>query len=609
MQVNSKEKTERSYRAVLAPLKRAIGLVWLADARSALIMMLLTLVSGLLPVAQAWVAKLIIDSVVHSVSVHEDPKIAFFSLLPFLYAEFAFIFCGAIISQFKRLLDEILDHKIGFLINSKIIRKALHLELHYFENAEFYDKMQNARRQSEYRAMAIVNAIFQLVENIVTLGSFLALLLAFSPWVALLLFGAALPAFIAQNKYSELNFRLQSWKAPESRRMAYYEHLLTVDSSAKEIQSFGLGESLLGRYADLFWKVFREDAKLAWKRSWASLGWGLVSTLSYYACYAWVIFRTLTQSIGIGSMTLYLVIFRQSQGTFNGIFDGLSKLYENGLFMETLFEFLDLPEREDKKPSTPNLELNPKLGIEFKNVSFRYPGQSEFAVQDLNLVVEPGEKVALVGENGSGKTTLIKLMTRLYEPTSGEIFYQGRDLREWPMDELRRKIGVIFQDFVKYQLSLKENVGFGSIENLDETPRLERAADQGGMLEMIESLSEGWETTLGGWFQKGRELSGGQWQKIALSRAFMREGEVIVLDEPTSALDAEKEYEIFKRFKDLTQGKIAFLISHRFSTVRMADRIVVLKLGKIEETGSHVELMKRAGTYARLFDLQAEGYR
>ena len=602
-------KREHSYRSILLSLKRALGLVWMADAKSTLAMSVLTLISGLLPVAQAWIAKLIIDSVMHSIAEHQDAKQGMIALLPYLYIEFGLVFTGALVAQFRRLLDEILDHKIGFQINSKIIRKALHLELHYFENAEFYDKMQNARKQSEYRAMAIVNAIFQLLESTVTLTSFLALLLSFSPWVALLLFGAALPAFVAQNKYSELNFRLQSWKAPESRRMVYYEHLLTVDSSAKEIQTFGLGEPLLGRYADLFWKVFREDAKLAWKRSWASLGWGFLSTISYYTCYAWVIFRTLANVIGIGSMTMYLVIFRQSQGTFNGIFDGLSKLYENGLFMETLFEFLDLPQIENRAQAGKALALDPTRGIEFKNVSFQYPGQSTWAVRTLNLTIHPGEKIALVGENGSGKTTLIKLLTRLYDPTEGEILYQGLNLREWPLDELRKKIGVIFQDFVKYQLTLRENVGFGSIDDLGNLTQIEKAADEGGMLDLIAALDEGWDTTLGGWFQKGRELSGGQWQKIALSRAFMRKGEVIVLDEPTSALDAEKEYEIFKRFKDLTAGKIAFLISHRFSTVRMADRIIVLREGQIVEMGSHAELLAVKGTYAHLFELQAEGYR
>jgi len=382
-----------------------------------------------------------------------------------------------------------------------------------------------------------------------------------------------------------------------------------VDSSAKEIQLFGLGGSLMARYAELFWKVFREDEKLAWRRSWASLAWGVLATLSYYGCYAWIVFRTLASAITLGSMTLYLSIFRQSQATFSGLFENVGKLYENGLFMENLFSFLDLPELADRKPSGPVKALDPTRGIEIKDVSFTYPGQTTPALLNLTLTIHPGEKVALVGENGSGKTTLIKLLTRLYEPSQGEILYQGRDLRDWPIDELRQKIGVIFQDFVKYQLSVRENVGFGAVDHLEDQASLDRAANQGGMEEMIQSLSEGWDTTLGGWFQKGRELSGGQWQKIALSRAFMRNGEVIVLDEPTSALDAEKEYEIFRRFKDLTAGKIAFLISHRFSTVRMADRIVVLHGGKIEESGNHAELLARRGTYARLFEMQAEGYR
>jgi len=594
---------------VIQPLRRALGLVWLADSRTAIGMGGLTVVGGLLPVAQAWVAKLIIDSITHALATHQDAREAFFVLLPYVLMEFGFFFLSALITQFRRLLDEILDHKIGFLINSKIIRKALRLELHYFENAEFYDKMQNARRQSEYRAIAIVRAVFLIFGNLITLGSFLALLISFSPWVAFLLFGATLPAFFAQTKYSELNFRLQSWKAPESRRMSYYEHLLTIDSSAKEVKLLGLGEPLLARYAELFWKVFREDSKLAWKRSWASLAWGLLGTLSYYGCYAWVVFRTLAGAIGFGSMTLYLSIFRQSQGTFAGLFESVNALFENGLFMENLFNFLDLPEPENRAPGLEIAPLDPSRGIEIRNLSFRYAGQEAWALRNVTLSIRPGEKVALVGENGSGKTTLIKLLTRLYEPTEGAIFYQGRDLRDWPLEELRLKIGVIFQDFVRYQLSVRENVGFGSVDDFSDQRRLDRAAEKGGMEDLITSFSEGWETTLGGWFQKGRELSGGQWQKIALSRAFMREGEVIVMDEPTSALDAEKEYEIFKRFKELTADKIAFVISHRFSTVRVADRIVVLKNGEIEEQGSHEALLAHAGTYSRLFEMQAEGYR
>jgi ATP-binding cassette, subfamily B, bacterial len=600
---------EAPSRSVIQPLRRAMTFVWMADRRGTLGMSVLTLVSGLLPAGQAWVAKLIIDSIMQSLATQQKPLAAFWEIFPFLLIEFGLIFAGSIVTQLRRLLDEIIDHKIGFLINTKIIRKALRLELHYFENAEFYDKMQTARQQSEYRAMAIVRSLFLLAANIVTLTSFLALLLSFSPWVALLLFGATLPAFVAQTRYSKLNFRLQSWKAPETRRMTYFEHLLTVDSSAKEIKLFGLGEPLLTRHSDLFWKVFREDAKLAWRRSWASLLWGLLGTLSYYACYAWVILRTLMGAIGLGSMTMYIAIFRQSQGTFAGLFENLSQLYENGLFMENLFNFLDLPEVQERSTGKTLAPLDPQKGIEVKDVSFQYQGRDEWALRHLTLNIQPGEKIALVGENGSGKTTLIKLLTRLYDPTEGDIFYQGRNLKDWNLDELRKNIGVIFQDFVHYQLTLRENVGFGSVDEIENQTRLNQAAERGGMEEMIMTMKEGWETTLGGWFQKGRELSGGQWQKVALSRAFMREGEVIILDEPTSALDAEKEYEVFKRFKELTTGKMALLISHRFSTVRMADKIIVLKNGLIEEQGSHAQLLELAGTYARLFEMQAEGYR
>jgi ATP-binding cassette subfamily B protein len=337
--------------------------------------------------------------------------------------------------------------------------------------------------------------------------------------------------------------------------------------------------------------------------------WGLLGTASYYACYAWVVLRTLSKEIGLGSMTLYLSIFRQSQGAFTGIFEGLNALHENGLFMENLFSFLDLPEAQASPPASSLPPLDPQRGLEIDSLSFRYTDASPWALRDVSLRIGPGEKIALVGENGSGKTTLIKLLTRLYEPTEGTISYQGRNLRDWSHAQLREKIGVIFQDFVRYQLTLRENVGFGSIESLQDQKRLDVAASQGGLDSLVSALDEGWETTLGGRFGKGRELSGGQWQKVALSRAFMRDGEIIVLDEPTSALDAEREYEIFQKFKELTAGKIAFLISHRFSTVRMADRIVVLNDGHIIESGSHAELLASHGTYARLFDMQAKGYR
>ena len=601
----------KEYSQAFRNIPGAFRLVWEADSRDTLIMSGLTLVGALIPLGQAWVAKLIIDCVVHALNAHLEAREGLRLAIPYLAIQFVLLVLGSVVTQMRTLSEELLDHRLGHLINTRIIRKALALELHYFEDADFYDKMQNARRQSEFRALAIIDNGFLLLQNWITLVSFLFVLLAFNPLVALLLFGTTLPSFLVQNRYGRLNFRLQSWKTPESRKMQYFEHLLTVDTSAKEIKLFNLGEPLLKRYNDIFWGIFKEDARLAWSRSWVSLAWGVLSTLSFYGAYGWIVYVTIAGRISLGDMTLYLTLFRQSQGTFQGMFDNISRLYENGLFMDNLFGFLALPSQESRQGAvTPKAEPG---SIEFRGVSFRYPGGDSkthpWVLRHFDLTIAPGEKLALVGENGAGKTTLIKLLTRLYDPTEGLILLNGIDIREYPLEDLRRRIGVIFQDFVKYQLSLRENVGFGSIDDVEDLARVKTAAARGGADQVAKDLPSGFDTVLGQWFKDGREISGGQWQKIALSRAFMREGEVLVLDEPTSSLDAEREYEIFQQFRKLTEGRTAILISHRFSTVRMADRIAVLKEGHLIEMGSHSELLARAGTYAKLFSMQAEGYR
>jgi ATP-binding cassette, subfamily B, bacterial len=599
----------RSWRDAYSNIPAAFRLLWSADKAGTIIMGSLTLVSALLPAAQAWVAALIVDAVVASLGRGDTPLAGLQAAGPYLGLEFGLLLLGAILSQVRRLYEHVLNGRLGHQINTDIIRKALSLDLQYFEDAAFYDKLQNARREADYRALGIINGAFMVVQNFITLFSFAALLLAFSPLITLLLFGATLPAFIAQSKYSQLYFRLLTWRAPEFRRMQYLEHVLTVDNSVKEVKLFGLGEPLLERYSATFWKFFKEDTSLARRRSLISLGWGLLATATYYGAYAFIIYQAVAGTITLGGMTLYLTLFRQSQGTFQGLFDNIARLYENGLFMDNLFGFLRLAPQMSR-PAQP-IALPPKLnhGLEFRNVSFRYPGREGWALHNVNLQIRPGEKIALVGPNGAGKTTLIKLLTRLYDPTEGQILLDGVDLRDYDPDQLRLRIGVIFQDFVKYQLSARENIGFGQINRLDDQPRIDDAAERGGADTVVAELSEGMDTMLGRWFDKGNELSGGQWQKIALSRAFMRDGEVLVLDEPTSALDAEREYEIFQRFRELTEGKIAVLISHRFSTVRMADRIAVVEGGTIAELGSHAELVARGGTYARLFELQAEGYR
>ncbi|MBC7691780.1 MAG: ABC transporter ATP-binding protein [Methylotenera sp.] len=604
-----------SWSSSVLNIRRAFGLVWEADSRTTVHLSLITLASGLLPVAQAWVGKLIVDSVVQSMQHKVTFREGVFAALPFLVAEFGLLFFSSAINQFRSFFEEVMDHKLGHSINSRIVKKALDLDLTYFEDADFYDKMQNARRQSEFRAMAIVDRSLLLVQSVVTLISFLILLASFSPWIAFILFFATLPAFIVQGKFSKLNFRLQSWRAPESRMMQYLEQTLTLDSAAKEVKLFGLGKTLQGRNDAIFWKTFREDEALARKRSVASLGWSLLSLLTYYGSYAWIIGITAQGLLTLGSMTLYLNLFRQSQGSIQGLFDHVNKLYENGLFMDNLFSFLALPNQVASphagvKVAAGMLEVpSGDFEIEFRNVSYQYASTGVWALKDVNLVIHAREKLALVGENGAGKTTLIKLLTRLYEPTGGAVLLAGRDLREYDLTSLRKATGVIFQDFVKYQLSLEENIGFGSIDELSDHEKIVKAAERGGADDLLPDLKQGWETVLGSWFKGGQELSGGQWQKVALSRAFMRNASILVLDEPTSALDAEKEYEIFHRFRELTEGKIALLVSHRFSTVRMADRIAVLKDGGILELGSHEELVRLGGTYARLFEMQAQGYR
>jgi len=590
-------------------IRRAFWIVWDAHPPSTLAMAACTLVGALLPASMAWVGKLIVDGVVAAINNRADAQTGLRAILPLLLIEFALITLQAANSQVRKFAEHILHARLNLAINTRIIRKALDLDLSHFENADYYDKLQNARREADWRGLQIVNGGFYLIQSIVTLLSYAVLLVRFSPILALVVFAATLPAFIAQSKYAELNFRVLSWRAPESRKLSYLEYLLTNSDSVKEVKLFGLGTPLLERYASLFWKFLSEDQAIAQRRSLASFGWGILAVVSYYGSYAWIVWRAVSGTITLGDMTLYLGIFRSSQTTFENIFYGLSDLYENGLFMSNLFSFLALtPQMVTAQEPVP-VPRSLRRGIEFRHVSFRYPGQEQDALRDVNIEIFPGEKVALVGPNGAGKTTLIKLLTRLYDPSEGQILMDGVDLRDYDLNELRQRIGVIFQDFVRYHMSAAENIGFGQIEALDDRPRIETAATKSGAHSLIDLLPQGYETTLGRWFSQGRELSGGEWQKIALARAFMRDCDVIVLDEPTAALDAENELRVFQQFRELTEGKIAVLISHRFSTVRMADRIFVIEEGQVTEAGTHAELLAEGGTYARLFTLQAESYR
>jgi len=583
---------------------RALAMVWRASRSLTMALAVMTLVAALVPPAVAWAGKRIVDAVVAR-SSHDA--------LRWMLVEFALVAGQTLVQRGLSLVSQILGLRLGIDVNVAILEKAIGLSLPAFEDSELYDAMTRARREASTRPLQLVRESFGLIQSLVTLAGYATLLLRFSPWAVLLLLVATVPATAAEMRASTLTFQLRNRRSQEWRRLTYLEQVLANDEHAKEVKLFNLGPPLLDRYRALASQLFTEDRRVAIRRA-VGQSLSLLATAAFYGAYLVVGLAAARGRITVGNLTLYVVAFRQGQAAFQAVLGSLGGIYEQNLYMSNLFEFLGAPETPRpvgaSAPRDSGSSGLPRTGLELEHVSFRYPGKVEWTLRDVTLVVPQGTSLALVGENGAGKTTLVKLITRLYEPTEGRILLDGKDLRDWDEQALRGRFGIVFQDFNHYQLAARDNVGLGSVEHLSDSERIARASAEGGAAEVIAELPRGLETQLGHWFKDGTELSGGQWQKIALSRAFMREeADILVLDEPTASLDAEAEHRVFERFRALARGRTTIIISHRFPTVRRADRIVVIEHGQVVEQGTHDELVAARGRYSHMFELQASGYR
>jgi ATP-binding cassette, subfamily B, bacterial len=612
--ISSKEPPKPPLRVALREsarfIRRALGLVWKASASLTLAFGLIVILGALLGPAIALAGKRIVDSVVAG---SRDET------LTWVGVELVLVVTQATVSRAGGLVRSVLGSRLGNDINIAILDRAQELELRHFEDAEFYDRLTRARREASSRPLALVSETFSLVQSVLTLAGYAALLIRYNAWVVFVLMVATVPATIAEMKFSKQGFRMRNWRSPDARRLTYLEYILANDKHAKEMKLFGLGPLFLGRYKELAERFHAEDTKLMVRRTIVTYGLSLLATLAFYGAYASMAVLAAVGRLTLGNMTMYVLAFRSGQQSFQSILTGIGSIYEHNLYMSNLFAYLDADlesARAAPRLPPPEADAAPKSGprasergIRLTDVSFRYPGQERWILRHVDLFIPEGQSVAIVGQNGAGKTTLIKLLTRLYEPTEGHIALDGKDLRDWDRTALLHRFGVVFQDFNQYQLKFRENVGVGSVSHLSDEERIVRAAQQGGAEPVLSGLAAGLDTQLGRWFQDGAELSGGQWQKIALARGFMREeADILVLDEPTAALDAEAEHAVFERFQELTKGRTTIIISHRFPTVRMADRILVVSNGSIAEDGTHAALVAAGGTYARLYELQARGY-
>lgn len=585
-----------------------LRIVWQSGPYVVALGLLFRVVASLVPVSTAYVSKLIID-VITDIVQHRTTFAASATHLWWLaIIEFALAVSGSVAGRLIDYYDSVLADRYTRHVSIAVMRHASQLDLQAYEDPVFYDRLERARVQATDR-LGMIQSIGRLFQQVLTTLSLSAAILFFSPWLLLLLIACLIPAFLGESHFAFLNYAKNFRQTPIKRQLDYLRQLGGSREAAKELKLFGLSNFLTGRFTDLSNQIFDENLELFRRRLWAVSLLSLVSTGGYYGSYVWVIYQTAIGAFTIGTLSFLTQSIINASNNISQIFSTLSSIADQALFLTDLLAFFEMRPTVTSRPDAIPAPRPMVRGFEFQNVSFRYPGTERLVLNRLNFHLEPGERIALIGQNGQGKTTIVKLITRLYDPTGGRVLLDGVDLREYDIEDLCREIGVIFQDFMRYEMTARENIAVGRIEFLSDLSRIRSAAEKSLADGVIERLPRGYDQMLGRRFESGVDLSGGEWQKLALARAYLREAQVLILDEPTAALDARAEYQVFERFNELTVGKMALFISHRFSTVRMAERIIVLEDGAIAEEGSHDTLMAHGGRYAEMFELQASSYR
>ncbi len=609
------ERTRESFSmkqvsGAFTSLPRVLKLVWDTSALFTILLGILSILQGFTPAFSVWITNLVINGVVEGIRIRSASPV----WLPVLLQLGISLF-SSLLGTLSNIVQQLLQERVSNRVQLMILEKSNTLDLSFFENPEFYDKMRQAADQSTYQPVSMISQTFGLARTAITMFSMIFLLTRLAWWLAIISLIVPIPAFISSTRYGWIGYQRMRRQSPERRVMQYFNMLMTTDTYNKEVKLFTLGNFFIQQFKRLANKFYEENKSILVKRYLMNFVWTGMTVAANSMIYIYVALQAVAGHIKLGGLLLYTQSAVQAGQSFQSLLNGISDTYENNLYVGTLFEFLEYEPKIVSPPEPKSVEPLPHikgLDIEFRDVSFTYPGkdpETQAALRHVSFSIKAGEAIALVGRNGAGKTTLVKLLTRLYDPDEGEILIGGRNIKEYDLKELREQVGVIFQDYVNYYMSARENIGVGRIDEIENNDLVRSSARKSGANAVIERLPDGYDTMLGRWFKDGTQLSGGEWQKVALARAFMRDARILVLDEPTSSLDAQAEYEVFEHFKALTEGKTAIFISHRFSTVRLADRIFVIESGGVLESGSHEELMALGGRYAELFSLQAEAYR